>query len=519
MVPLKAVLTMNRKLATLLITTTVITTVLATMASRNARAEEPGTFAMPENVVVLANSNVQESIDIASYYATHRGLPDTNICLLDVPDTFTVSYDKYEQVIAPAVRECLETAGLKEQALYLVPVWGFPAVVVGWGREVDSLTDKSLDSFLCDLYDESLDGLNPYHGKDVPFLRKNGCTGYLVTRLDGPDPESAKALIDRATDPAAVEPGTWGIAYFDQEPVGDGFIDKEVIKNAGHTVNPMLESTSEAFASHGWETVLDDNDAEFGTAPAMTTCPDARFFAGWYSLMDYSDAFAWTPGAIGVHFDSYSAREFRSTDFTCWTAGAIRAGITATAGSVWEPYVSGFIEPDRFLGRMVFDGSSLAEAAWSSIPKLRWMMVVFGDPLFSYARKYPKVTIPDDGPHVEFVENGDIVEGYDAAISDTSTAFDVHDNDITDAIASDKATSNGNDAVSSDSPTSADDGSAAIEDISAANDDLSKTSSNGCSASDSAGGRGSPHTPPFAAILLLIAGAMIIPRFGRQKSR
>ena len=42
---------------------------------------------------------------------------------------------------------------------------------------------------------------------------------------------------------------------------------------------------------------------EFGTPPAPSRCEDAAFYAGWYSLDHYNDAFTWKPGAIGIHLE------------------------------------------------------------------------------------------------------------------------------------------------------------------------------------------------------------------------
>ena len=244
----------------------------------------------------------------------------------------------------------------------------------------------------------------------------------------------------------------------------------------------------------------------------MTECPDARFFAGWYSLMSYNEAFDWTPGAIGIHFDSYSAREFRQGGrWGCWTAGAIEAGITATAGAVWEPYVSGFIEPDRFLARMAFDGSSLAEAAWSSIPKLRWMMVVFGDPLFSYARKYPEVVIPEPDPIVESPEYGDILECYDASIADPSASFDSHGTDVLtdDAITGDVTAGNDTTQVvdsGTGNPTSdtLDTLFTTTDSISGANDATQDTTeSNGCTISRASSVKKTTF-PEFVLLILML---------------
>ncbi len=54
--------------------------------------------------------------------------------------------------------------------------------------------------------------------------------------------------------------------------------------------------------------IEDPNYAEFGTAPAPLTCPNAALYSGWYNLNHYNNVFTWNTGAIGFHLDSASAR-------------------------------------------------------------------------------------------------------------------------------------------------------------------------------------------------------------------
>ena len=97
--------------------------------------------------------------------------------------------------------------------------------------------------------------------------------------------------------------------------------------------------TRRLFEDLQWYPVVwDGNAEEFGTAPAPESCPDALYYAGWYSYYNYNDAFEWAPGAIGGHLDSCSACDLRSGT---WSAEALTRGITATFGAVGEPYVAG----------------------------------------------------------------------------------------------------------------------------------------------------------------------------------
>lgn len=371
-----------------------VLTVLAALVGLATPAVAAPTFAGPANVVVLANADVPESLLVADAYLQARGLSDQHLCALSMPPTYEIPLAAYEAQVKDPFAACLEAHGLREQALFVAVTWGVPGVISDAGEEVLGSRRQALDSFLADPFDELPAEGNPYHRRDEAFTRENGFRGYLVTRLDGPGWEVARDLVVRAVSAELAGDATGGVGYFDQEPHGDTPLDEIVIGNVGAEGNAAILSAHDLVAAAGWDTVLDANDVEFGTPPALEMCSDARWYFGWYRMNRYNDAFAWHTGAAGIHLDSFSAREFRKPG--SWAAGALAAGITATAGAVWEPYYGGLIEGDTFLQAFVVDGVSLAEAAWRAIPRRPWMNVVFGDPLFSLTRTYEGTTLPVD---------------------------------------------------------------------------------------------------------------------------
>ncbi len=350
----------------------------------------------PDNVAILVNGTSPESVEIGEHYRQARGIPEANLCAVATTTEYETTLAAYESEIRAPLADCLLAAGIEQQVLFIVVTWGIPGAITDGGEPVIGLSTRSVDSFLVDPFDAIPGQDNPYFGSDLPFRRENGHVGYLVTRLDGPSPAIARALVDRALAPAEPPGRLAGIAYFDQEPHGDSPLDREVIANAGAIGNGWILQAHQWFGDAGWTVVLDDNDAEFGTAPALLECPDARWYLGWYKAFNYNDVFTWKPRAVGVHIDSFSAMRFREPG--SWCAGALASGITATAGAVWEPHLQGFIQGHRFLKAIALDGFTLAEAAWQSIPRLRWMMVVFGDPLFPLPAQEPE---PDPEPDPE----------------------------------------------------------------------------------------------------------------------
>jgi uncharacterized protein (TIGR03790 family) len=132
-----------------------------------------------------------------------------------------------------------------------------------------------------------------------------------------------------------------------------------------------LLRVADVFDDYGWSPIVEDSGpTEFGTAPAALDCPDALFYAGWYTYGLYNDVFSWAPGAIGAHLDSCSACDLRSGQN--WSAVALQRGITATFGAVNEPYIFLYLS----------QGASFGEAAAESTYVSRWMMVWVGDPWY-----------------------------------------------------------------------------------------------------------------------------------------
>ncbi len=141
----------------------------------------------------------------------------------------------------------------------------------------------------------------------------------------------------------------------------------------------------------GFTVIEDNNEAEFGTAPAPLRCDNAALYSGWYSHA-YNNAFTWNPGAIGFHIDSSSLSSPRVG--TNWSGGALQHGITVTSGSVAEPYLFGLPHPDQVF-RNLFEGANVGDAFLRGTRWLKWMIVNVGDPLYRpFPNGFPAVTAP-----------------------------------------------------------------------------------------------------------------------------
>lgn len=347
-----------------------------------------------QRVVVVYNPSVDRSEEVARTYAAFRGVTDLCPIVSASPDVLA------EAEVAGFVSTL--TACLQSHTHYLVPVYGVPYKVEGRIADISGsgvYTTTSLDALLflgedaatqrAALYNPVYQDGDSSAGSYSPYLSfgewkaNNRGNYYLVTRIDGADADAALDLIAR-TEAAEALGALAGTVYVDGNR-GDTppTTDEPGSYEAGEW---NMWGTRYVFEEDGrYPVVWDGNSEEFGTAPAPLTCPDALYYAGWYSYYNYNDAFTWATGAIGGHLDSCSACDIRSS--ATWSGGALQRGITATFGAVNEPYVAGMPEYDQFF-LYLLQGANFAEAAYESTWIGAWMMVWIGDPLY---RPYPSL--------------------------------------------------------------------------------------------------------------------------------
>jgi uncharacterized protein (TIGR03790 family) len=125
---------------------------------------------------------------------------------------------------------------------------------------------------------------------------------------------------------------------------------------------PVIEETTEKLFSEG-------------------QCPRTALYCGWYSLQKYINAFDFVDGAVGYHIASWEAVHLRDPNSLEWCPAMLKRGITATIGSVAEPYLHAFPEPKDFFSELL-SGDCLVEAYYKTLPFNSWQMLLIGDPLY-----------------------------------------------------------------------------------------------------------------------------------------
>ena len=350
----------------------------------------PSPFDWSDRVLVIYNAHQPESLEVAQHYVEARGLDGDALCPTTPTATDAIDTEDYQNSVALPVLECI--AGEWERPLVLVTTWGMPYRVTGAAWDIaqnDNLTSASLDALLTQPHHQSDLPLepswNPYYSEALSaegvyppsiavadWRKDTDSTFYLVGRLDGPTPEIAHRMIDEA------------LLFENEPPTGTAWVDRgwkersDDVFASYASVEWDLTRLAQVFEAAGFETHLDENEAEVGTAPAPLK-GEALYYGGWYSFNNYNDVWTWRPGAISLHFDSCSACNPRGGPN--WSANVLERGALATMGAVAEPYVVGLMEYDQFY-RHLFSGYSFIEAAYMATPVSEWMATYLGDPLY-----------------------------------------------------------------------------------------------------------------------------------------
>jgi uncharacterized protein (TIGR03790 family) len=372
-----------------------------------------------DEVVVIYNSRVPESEDVARYYAKARHVPEKQIYGFSLTADEEMSRDEFRDSFQLPLARKLEydelwrlgsftnatTNGRPERVFrkvtaskirYAVLCYGIPLKIApdpGLSEPISAgvrpelrRNEASVDSELSWLplleMNIPLSGPLPNWIYGVTNAAQiNPTNGILmVARLDGPTPEIARGLVDKAVQ--AERDGLWGRAYFDSRglPKTDTnfFLGDEWILGAAEISREL-----------GFETVVDKNPATF---PADFPMSQIAIYCGWYDG-NVSGPFAlpeveFMPGAFAYHLHSFSAETLRSTTQN-WCGPLLARGATCTMGCVYEPYLSATPNIAIFLARLMGKGFTFGEAAWAAQPALSWQTTVIGDPLYRPFGKSP----------------------------------------------------------------------------------------------------------------------------------
>ena len=370
----------------------------------------------PSEVVVVYNTRVPESKAIAQHYAKVRNVPDNQIVGFSLSTGEEMSRREFQKELQRPlfqfmVKEKLWITGLRpavtatnappkqepgvveSKIRYAVLCYGVPVRIAKDNsikeQETENLrpelqrNEAAVDSELAflPLLERKLPVggplANPLYSatNSMALHPTNGLL--MVARLDGPTPEIAHGLVDKAMQ--AETNGLWGNFYFDLRSITE----------EGYKIgDTWLRNAAEISKRLGFDPVVDEKPGTFTAGFPMS---HIAFYAGWYDE-NVSGPFSrskveFMPGAFAYHLHSLSAGTLRTTN-RHWAGPLLAKGATAVMGSVYEPYLAGTPDISVFAARFLYLGFSFGESAYASEPVLSWQTTMVGDPLYRpFARK------------------------------------------------------------------------------------------------------------------------------------
>lgn len=366
-------------------------------------------------VVLVYNSNISASRDVAEYYSRQRGVAANQLIGLELlnSETNRIERASFEKRIAePLIRELQDRGLMKFSQVTIPPTNGIPErrvrvateskvryLVLCFGMPYFIPPDISINAFRdegipegtpqellrnCASVDAELVLLpchhlapasgafpNPaYAETNIAHLHPTNAV-FLVCRLDGPTPQLAKGLVDKARE--AERDGLNGRAYFDLRG----------LKSGDYVLGDQwLGHGAEVCEAFGYDTFIDRQEAVLTAGFPLS---EVAIYGGWYS-MQVTGPFTqptveFMPGAIAYHLFSFSASNPRDP-VGCWVGALIGKGAAVTMGCVDEPYLGMTPNFGLFLERLALMKMTVGEAALTCQPVLSWQTLVIGDPLY-----------------------------------------------------------------------------------------------------------------------------------------
>ena len=371
------------------------------------------------HVLVVANADRPESVDLADAYARARSIPTEQVLRLRVGASGDeIGRADYQRLVEAPLARWFDRAGAHDRILCIVLVKGLPLRIAGSGGRAGTLA--SVDSELALLY-RKMTGRpvppagplpNPYFLGDAPIesarpFSHEAHDSFLVARLDGFTAADVQRLIASgvAAGPA---------------PAGRVVLDTRAEPGPA---NDWLRAAAERLASMG----LRGDRVVLDAGPGVVRGErEVIGYASWGSTdpehRRRSPDLAFVPGAVATWFVGTDGRTFTPPP-EGWTVGTwsdrasfyagspeslagdlVAAGVTGVAAHVAEPYLDGSVRPQILLPAYLA-GFSLAEAFHLALPHLSWRTLVVGDPLATVAtRPGPRPVAPsldartDTGP-------------------------------------------------------------------------------------------------------------------------
>jgi uncharacterized protein (TIGR03790 family) len=322
----------------------------------------------PQNVLVVMNERSPDSLELGHYYRERRGIPERNLCRVSVdPSSPDIPWPEFRARVLEPVNRHIEQQGLSNQVDFIVLCKDFPSRV----SDNESVTAALFYGFHgipgCPPCSMPTNTRSRYFGAERAFRRAaaGAPPGFLALLLTGSTLEEARAVADR------------GVAADGARPAGTFYLLKppgDPARNVRFRLFDHFDQHARLYPGFPAYEFVNDNVIA-GKKDVL------GFLTG---VPDYPD-WVWTtnvflPGAMADHFTSFGARLPDPPIDQATVMDWIRAGATASYGTVNEPcaYLEKFPNPMVYFwyGR----GFCLAESYWMSVAN-PYQGLFVGEPL------------------------------------------------------------------------------------------------------------------------------------------
>jgi hypothetical protein len=205
------------------------------------------------------------------------------------------------------------------------------------------------------------------------FDSNDAIDSFICSRIDAPTLSLAKQYVDQGdTLNQQIEVG--GMFYIDPySDRADYYADeyKQSILDFQSNILPSLNLDT-------WSTTFLDPYIDV----PIPFAKDDSFIWSWFTDRATSSFFSTNTSVRSFFYnaDYDGALTIRDNEGTTWPILAMNGGYASCAGSMSNPTIEGFLNPNPFFISLL-QGSTIGEAYLFSLPYLDWTVTLFGDPL------------------------------------------------------------------------------------------------------------------------------------------
>jgi len=295
-------------------------------------------------LAVLVNTNDAQSVAVADYYLTARGIPAANRIDLALP-TGTDVASQADFATAKAVVDAALTPAIQG----LVITWTRP-----YRADCMSITTAfavGFDAGFCSTPCSATTPVDYYASESLaPFTDHGIRPAMMIAAASLAD---ATALIDR------------GVAADQTFPTGDGYLVRTTDPARSVRWGSFMQTVSDWSHAGGLTLSYIDNSGGSGLDYIESKTDVLFYFTGLASIPSI-ETNTYRPGAVADHLTSYGGQVPTSGQMS--VVAWLHAGVTASYGTVVEPcnYTQKFPETQVMLPHY-FRGETVLEAYWKSV--------------------------------------------------------------------------------------------------------------------------------------------------------